>query len=58
MRQPIVFLLASFLVLLAVWQAAAARKESLLLTAEEPGGNVGFYSADGDLLGKVKVGYL
>jgi len=58
MRQPIVFLLASVLVLLAVWQAAAARKESLLLTAEEPSGHVGFYSADGDLLGKVKVGYL
>lgn len=54
MRQNVVFLV--FATLLAL--AAATRTYPLLLTVEEPAGQVGIYEIDGSPLAKVKVGSL
>ncbi len=53
MRQNVVFLVLATLLALA-----AAGRSPLILTVEEPAGQVGIYSITGDPLAKVKVGSL
>jgi len=57
-RSSATTLAALLFVMVLSFSLLVAGKKQLLLTAEEPGGHVGFYNTDGDLLGKVKVGYL
>nr|QVH35977.1 periplasmic-binding protein [Acanthamoeba castellanii] len=58
MYQPKAWSLALTLALFLFAAATSANKAKIVLTAEETEGALGFYSTDGELLGKAKVGLL